>query len=78
MWEDPIVAEVHRAREELAAAFDFDVKAIFADLRKRQAALGARLVRPKKQPNQALQPTGAAIAVAQDSKSVEAAPAAEL
>ena len=51
MWEDPIVAEVHRTREELAAAFDFDVKAIFADLRKRQAALGARLVRPKKPPN---------------------------
>lgn len=44
MWEDTIVAEVHRTREELAAAFDFDVKAIFADIRKRQAALGARLV----------------------------------
>ena len=78
MWEDPIVAEVHRTREELAAAFDFDVKAIFADLRKRQTALGARLVRPKKQPNQALQPTGAATPVSQNSKSSEAAPAAEL
>lgn len=53
MWEDPIVAEVHRTRKELAAKFDFDVKAIFADLRKRQVALGARLVRPngKSQPN---------------------------
>ena len=49
MWEDPIVAEVHRAREKLAAEFGFDVKAIFADLRKRQASLGARLVRQKKQ-----------------------------
>lgn len=49
MWEDPIVAEVHRTRNELAAKFNFDVKAIFADLRKRQAALGSRLVRPKKQ-----------------------------
>ena len=78
MWEDPIVAEVHRTREELAAAFDFDVKAIFADLRKRQTALGARLVSPKNRPNQALQPTGAAIPVSQDSKSPEAAPAAEL
>jgi hypothetical protein len=48
MWEDPIVAEVHRAREKLAAEFGFDVKAIFADLRKRQAALGGRLVHPKK------------------------------
>jgi hypothetical protein len=44
MWEDPIVAEVHRIREQLAAQFDFDVKAMFADMRKRQAALGSRLV----------------------------------
>ena len=48
MWEDPIVAEVHRTREKLAAEFNFDVKAIFADLRKRQASLGARLVPQKK------------------------------
>jgi hypothetical protein len=44
MWEDPIVAEVHRIREELAARFDFDVHAMFADMRKRQTALGPRLV----------------------------------
>ena len=49
MWEDPIVGEVRRIREELAGEFDFDVGAIFADLRKRQASLGSRLVRrPKK------------------------------
>lgn len=50
MWEDPIVAEVRRAREQLAARFNFDVKAIFADLRARQAALGARLVSRQKPP----------------------------
>ena len=44
MWEDPIVAEVHRTRRELAEKFDFDVNAIVADIRKRQAALGSRLV----------------------------------
>jgi hypothetical protein len=27
MWEDPIVAEVHRAREKLAAECNFDIKA---------------------------------------------------
>ena len=48
MWEDPIVAEVHRTREKLAAEYNFDVTAFFADLRKRQAALGSRLVPPKK------------------------------
>jgi len=44
VWEDPIVAEIHRTREKLAAEYGFDVQAIFADLRKRQAALGRRLV----------------------------------
>lgn len=49
MWEDPIVAEVHRTREKLAAEFNFDVKAIFADLQNRQGSLGARLVPQKLQ-----------------------------
>jgi hypothetical protein len=44
MWEDPIVAEVHRIREQLAAKLNYDVAAIFADMRKRQEALGSRLV----------------------------------
>ena len=48
MWEDPIVAEIHRTREKLAAEFNYDVKAIFADLRKRQVALGTRLIPQKK------------------------------
>jgi hypothetical protein len=48
VWEDPIVSEVRQIREQLAAEFDFDVKAIFADLRRRQAALGDRLVRQVK------------------------------
>jgi hypothetical protein len=46
MREDPIVEEVHRIREKLAAEFNFDVKRIFADFRKRQVALGSRLVSP--------------------------------
>lgn len=48
MWEDPIVAEVHRTREKTAAEFKFDVRAFFADLRRRQTALGGRLVLQKK------------------------------
>jgi hypothetical protein len=46
-WEDPIVAEVRRIREDLAAKFNFDVPAIFADIRARQASAGDRLVRLK-------------------------------
>lgn len=48
MWEDPIVEEVRREREKLAAHFNFDVDAIFEDLRKRQRKLGERLVKPRK------------------------------
>jgi hypothetical protein len=48
VWEDPIVADIHRTREKLAAEYGFDVRAIFADLRKRQEALGSRLVSPNK------------------------------
>jgi hypothetical protein len=48
MWEDPIVAEIHRAREKLAAQYDYDIAAFFADLRKRQTALGDRLVHLEK------------------------------
>ena len=48
MWEDPIVAEVHRTREKLAAEYNFDVKAIFADLRKRQAVARRQACAAKK------------------------------
>jgi len=48
MWDDPIVAQVRSAGERLAAQFEFDVHAIFADLRRRQAELGGRLVRRKR------------------------------
>ena len=48
MWEDPIVAEVHRAREKLAAECNVDIDAFFAGVRKRQASLGDRLVPQKK------------------------------
>ncbi|MEW6348431.1 MAG: hypothetical protein AB1646_05180 [Thermodesulfobacteriota bacterium] len=45
MWEDPIVAEVRREREEFARQFDFDLHTMFEDLRQRQSQLGSRLVR---------------------------------
>ena len=76
MWEDPIVAEVHRTREMLAAKFNFDIDAIFADMQKRQAALGDRLVSPRKR----AEPTAEADRDPQfdppKSASSEAAPAA--
>jgi hypothetical protein len=45
MYDDPIVDEVRKTRERLAEKHNFDVAAIFEDLRKRQGTLGKRLVR---------------------------------
>lgn len=37
MIEDPIIEELHRVREDLAAKFNYDVHALFAYWRARQA-----------------------------------------
>jgi hypothetical protein len=42
--EDHIVQEVRKAREQLASKFDFNLHAIFTDIRERQKALGVRLI----------------------------------
>jgi hypothetical protein len=34
---DPIIEKIHKFREEYAKRFNYDVKAMFEDLRKRQA-----------------------------------------
>lgn len=43
MWEDEILEELHRIREEQAKSFNYDFKALFADWQKRQAASGRQL-----------------------------------
>ena len=77
MIRDPIVDEVRAIREELAARFNFDICKIVADAQRRQATSQSRVVSFQKPP-QTLQPTGPAIPVSEGSKSLEAAPAAEL
>ena len=76
MWEDPIVAEVHRTREKLAADYNFDIKAFFADLRKRQTALGARLVAPRKRTEPTSETDRGRHNASTESTPSEAAPAA--
>jgi hypothetical protein len=44
MWDDEIIDELHRIREEHAKAFNYDVKAICADWRKRQAQSGRKFI----------------------------------
>jgi hypothetical protein len=45
MYDDQIVEEVRKIRERMAERYNFDVGAIFEDLRKRQSTIEKRLVR---------------------------------
>ncbi|MGD0901041.1 MAG: hypothetical protein ABR915_24690 [Thermoguttaceae bacterium] len=44
MNEDPIVAEVRRARDEILKRFNYDRRALFEDVKKRQAEGGRQVV----------------------------------
>jgi hypothetical protein len=59
MWQDEILEEIRKVREQHAKSFNYDFKAIFADWQKKQAASGSKLVtlQLKRLPNTALEPT---------------------
>lgn len=44
MWQDPIVEEVRKARDQHAAKFDYDLKRIFADLKQQERNSGREYV----------------------------------
>ena len=44
MLKDELVEEVRRVRQEQAAKWNFDLKALLADARKRQAQSGHKVV----------------------------------
>ena len=44
MWTDPIVEEIRQCRQEYAARFNHDLKAICRDLRERQKKSGRKVV----------------------------------
>ena len=51
MWQDPIVEEIHRIREEHAKKFNYDLHAICEDIRKKQAQSFRKVVsRPPRRP----------------------------
>jgi hypothetical protein len=76
VWEDPIVEEVHRTREKLAAEYDFDVKKMFAALRKRESSLGGRLLPQKKRAEPTAEADRGHCSGSGGSTSSEASPAA--
>ena len=43
-WESPIVLEVRKVKERLAAKFNYDIDAMFRDLREREKSSGRRYV----------------------------------
>ncbi len=59
MYKDEILAEIHKYREEYAKSFNYDLKAIFDDLRKKQVAHGRKVVKLpiKRGSNKSLHPT---------------------
>ncbi len=77
---DPIVDEVRRVRDAHAARFNYDLDAIFRDIKEQEKKSGLKFVNGVARqpvPNQP-QPTGAPVSASPTSTSPEAAPAAEL
>jgi hypothetical protein len=53
MWTDTIVEETRRIREEHAARFNYDLEAIYRDLKEEEKKSGREVVTlPSKQPLQ--------------------------
>jgi hypothetical protein len=44
MWKDKIVEETRKAREEHAAKFEYDLNAIYLDLKKQEKRSGLKVV----------------------------------
>ena len=73
---DPIVEEVRRVRDAHAARFNYDLDAIFQDIKEREKKSGLKFVQGvahQSVPNQALSPTGAATSVSQGSEPLKPA-----
>lgn len=68
---DPIVDEVRRVRDAHAARFNYDLDAIFQDIKEREKRSGLTFVggiARQPMPNPALLPTGAAHSASPDSE----------
>jgi hypothetical protein len=50
MWKDEIVEQIHQIRDNYAKSFNYDLNAIFEDLRKKQAESGREVVTLSRQP----------------------------
>ncbi len=77
---DPIVDEVRKVRDSHAARFNYDLDAIFRDIKEQENQSGRTFVSfpPRKlEPDQAMQPKGAAVPASETTAASELAPAAK-
>jgi hypothetical protein len=58
-WSDPIVDEVRHARDTYAARFNYDLRAIYRDLKEQEKRSGRKVVScpPASEPTKPLQST---------------------
>jgi hypothetical protein len=70
MWKDEVVEEIHRIREEYAKSFNYDLDAIFADLRKKKAESGREVVNLSRKPSLTTRWSGRAKDIGGDTKDV--------
>ena len=78
---DPIVDEVRRVRDAHAARFNYDLDAIFQDIKEREKKSGLKFVggvARQPMPDRMLPPTETAIPATRDVHALPAAPAAEI
>ena len=76
---DPIVDEVRKVRDAHASRFNYDLDAIFRDIKEQEKKSGRAFVSfppPKAELSQALHPTRAAISAADGASTLEDAPTA--
>jgi hypothetical protein len=71
-WSDPIVDEVRRARDAYAARFNYNLRAIYRDLKEKEKRSGRKVVSyaessPPGEPNQAARSAATTPAVADNS-----------
>jgi hypothetical protein len=82
-WSDPIVDEVRRARDAYAARFNYDLRAIYRDLKDQEKQSGRKIVSYAKsstgvEPNEAVEAAGAASTDSDKVPSPQAEPAGGL
>lgn len=68
MYQDEIVEEIHRIREEYSRSFNHDLKAVFADLQKQQAESGREVVDLSRKPGLTTRWSGRAREVGDEAK----------